>query len=310
MKTRICSQVDCDPELIREFNNGWIDVARLQKMSKMMKDASYELLRQYSFKLEAIEKAQTLKLVLDSVATHKQDGRPCAIYDGKKEPHFSEERICSRFANRLEYFWLIHVTPILFLSSGVLMSLMTVLVIFFEISLYLSLEDSNLYNQWTNFSKENKGSSFFLANLFCIVPLSYICASSYFGLFRIKVQSIYALHSNQQTDPPCLVFSGMLLMRLAIAVAYNFLELSRVKQCAFFEVMGPLVKIQFLGEGFNRWIFPSLLILTILLTAFDCFGRILNCVGLRQFAFDEEYAEEKVIEGNTVIERHLKAAGQ
>jgi hypothetical protein len=81
----------------------------------------------------------------------------------------------------------------------------------------------------------------------------------------------------------------MLLMRLAIAVAYNFLELSRVKKCAFFEVMGPLVKIQFLGEGFNKWIFPTLFLLTIFLTAFDCIGRILNCVGLKQYALDDNY---------------------
>lgn len=73
----------------------------------------------------------------------------------------------------------------------------------------------------------------------------------------------------------------MLLMRLSIAVAYNFLELSRVKSCAFFEVMGPLVKISFLGEGFNKWIFPSLLLITIFMTVFDCFGRVLNCIGLK-----------------------------
>lgn len=86
-------------------------------------------------------------------------------------------------------------------------------------------------------------------------------------------------------------------MRLSVAVAYNFLELSQIQKCAFFQVMGPLVKITFLGEGFNKWVFPSLLLITIFLTGFDCFGRILNCVGLKQYAFDEEYREEKVIEG-------------
>lgn len=70
--------------------------------------------------------------------------------------------------------------------------------------------------------------------------------------------------------------------------------------------MGPLVHIDFLGESFNKWIFPSLLILMILLTAFDCFGRMLNCIGLKQYAFDEDYAEEKVIEGKAVIERYQR----
>ena len=109
---------------------------------------------------------------------------------------------------------------------------------------------------------------------------------------------MYAIHSKRQTDPPCLVFSGMLLMRVAIAVAYNFLELSRVKKCAFFEVMGPLVKIGFLGEGFNKWIFPSLLFLMIFMTGFNCVGRILNCIGFSQYSFNEEYKEEKVFIGS------------
>lgn len=99
-------------------------------------------------------------------------------------------------------------------------------------------------------------------------------------------------------------------MRLSISVAYNFLELSRVRKCAFFEVMGPLVKIKFLGESFNKWVFPSLLLITILLTAFDCFGRVLNCIGLKQYAFDENFAEEKVIEGRSVIERYHQRKAQ
>ena len=70
--------------------------------------------------------------------------------------------------------------------------------------------------------------------------------------------------------------------------------------------MGPLVKIQFLGEGFNKWVFPSLLLITIFLTLFDCFGRLLNCIGMKQFAFDETFHEEKIIEGEAAIERYHK----
>lgn len=142
--------------------------------------------------------------------------------------------------------------------------------------------------------------------MICMVPLAYICAASFYGFFKIKINSFYALHPKQKTDPSCLVYSGMLFMRLSISVAYNFLELSKVKNCAFFEVMGPLVKIQFLGEGFNKWVFPSLLLITIFLTLFDCFGRLLNCIGMKQFAFDETFHEEKIIEGEAAIDRYHK----
>ena len=94
------------------------------------------------------------------------------------------------------------------------------------------------------------------------------------------------------TDPVSLAYSGLLLTRLAIAVSYNYLEISDVHGSAFFTVMGPMDNIEFLGENFNKWVFPSLMFLTIFLTVTDCCSRILNCVGLKQYAFDEEYTEE------------------
>lgn len=53
-----------------------------------------------------------------------------------------------------------------------------------------------------------------------------------------------------------------------------------------------------------------MLLLTIFLTVFDVIGRVLNCVGLKQYSFDEDYAEERVIEGKQVIERYLKVKSQ
>ena len=311
VKTRHCSRVNIESELLEQYNNGFIDIPHLQKLNKLVKDATYELRRQHKFKMEAIDESLRLKKILDSVVQHREHGSPCAIYDSKRQAHFNEESVFYRFCNRIEYFFNVHMSPILLLIVAFVFCILTAVVIFFEFSLYFSWDTNNgIYAAWVSFSSENKESSFFLANLICILPLTYICSASYFGLFKIKVQSVYALHSGQQTDPPCLVFSGMLLMRLASAVAYNFLELSRVKDCAFFQVMGPLVKIQFLGEGFNKWIFPTLLLLTIFLTVFDVIGRVLNCVGLRQYAFDEDYAEERVIEGKQVIERYLKNKSQ
>lgn len=136
--------------------------------------------------------------------------------------------MCSKLANRLEYFWHVYGTPCLIAIAAVCFFWLSIIVVLFQVSLYLSWEASGVYKAWSTYSEDNKSTSFFVANLLCVIPLSYICASSYIGLFKIKVHSFYALHPKQQTDPPCLVYSGLLLMRLANAVAYNFLELSRV----------------------------------------------------------------------------------
>jgi len=83
------------------------------------------------------------------------------------------------------------------------------------------------------------------------------------------------------TDPGSLVYSAMLLTKLAVSVAYNFLALSGVDNCAFFVVMGPLSSISWLGSSFNKFVFPTCLFLMVFLTIFDIYSRILNCIGLK-----------------------------
>ena len=45
VKSKVTSSKDCDQVLIDEYNNGWINVNSLQKISKLVKDATYELVR-------------------------------------------------------------------------------------------------------------------------------------------------------------------------------------------------------------------------------------------------------------------------
>ncbi len=120
-------------------------------------------------------------------------------------------------------------------------------------------------------------------NFICLIPLSYICAASNLGMFSIKVYSVYEVHGNQTTDPGSLVYSAMLLTKLAVSVAYNFLGLTGVDNCAFFVVMGPLDQVAWMGASFDRFVFPTCLFLMVFLTAFGVYGRILNCLGLKQY---------------------------
>lgn len=78
----------------------------------------------------------------------------------------------------------------------------------------------------------------------------------------------------------------MLLVRLAVPVAYNFLSLCGIYECAFFKVMGPLSKVEFLGDAINTFVYPCVLILACVLATFRVDGRIYNLLGLRQYEFD------------------------
>lgn len=138
LKDRAIRQEDCELELIEKYNNGYIDIPRLQKLHKLIKDACTELLREHTFKVEAIQQSESLKKVLDSIEEHRQNGRGRAMYNAKKEPHFRDTNICGRFFNCLEYTCRVHLSPLVYIFLSAIFCLLTISVLFFETSLYLS----------------------------------------------------------------------------------------------------------------------------------------------------------------------------
>ena len=134
-------------------------------------------------------------------------------------------------------------------------------------------------------------NSYIEFNLICLIPLGYICGAANYGIINLKFSRFFSLHSNGMTEPAMLVYSGALLMKLAVSVAYNFLSLTGVDNCAFFIVMGPLQEIAFLGPDFNRYVLPSCLFFMMFLTIFHVYDWFMSKSGFQKFDFDPEYAD-------------------
>lgn len=71
-----------------------------------------------------------------------------------------------------------------------------------------------------------------------------------------------------------IIFVYSMMLRLAVPIGYNFMILTRIEKSAFYEVMGPLRFVTFLGEDFNKWVFPICLLLMALITAFNIYGNL------------------------------------
>ena len=54
-----------------------------------------------------------------------------------------------------------------------------------------------------------------------------------------------------------------------------------MEKAAIYDVMGAVKYVSFLGEDFNRWVFPLGLLLMAFLTGFKIYGRLANCIGLK-----------------------------
>ena len=44
--------------------------------------------------------------------------------------------------------------------------------------------------------------------MLCFIPLSYLCTTTYFGVFHYKITSFYEMHPNRTTDNASLLFSA------------------------------------------------------------------------------------------------------
>lgn len=94
------------------------------------------------------------------------------------------------------------------------------------------------------------------------------------------------MHDHGLTSPGNMIYSGSLLTNLGVSIAYNFISITGNTKNAFFIVMAELQNIDFLGPGFNRLVFPSLLFLMMLMTMFHVYDWIANSIGFQKFDFD------------------------
>ncbi len=129
----------------------------------------------------------------------------------------------------------------------------------------------NMLGEMVKNSVKNDYVSFLVTYLVCMLPIAYICLCANFGMMNIKIGSLFALHTNQMTDPACLVQSAMLITKLSVAVAYNFLKIIEIEDCAFFRVMGPISNIDFIGSYITKYLYPVCLLVMAFLTVFRIF---------------------------------------
>lgn len=151
--------------------------------------------------------------------------------------------------------------------------------------------------------KTNHGSVGTL--ILCFFPLAYILSSIYIALFKLKLKGRYGLYSNNQTDPPNLVWSAFIMCRLAPSITYNFLLFIKVEDTQFSKVMKVIDLVPVFGEGFTMF-FPMILILFCLLNLTNFYARLMEKLGMNQFAYADKLDDSKLKEGRALL---LKSRG-
>lgn len=154
----------------------------------------------------------------------------------------------------------------------------------------------------------------FSIEIISLLFLGYLSYCAFTTILKVKFFNLYYLAPHHQTNEHSLIFSGMLVCRLAPPLCLNFLGMihmdshiikKSVFETYFTQVMGHMDVISIISDGFNIY-FPMLMLAFCLATWFSLGSRALNALGFQQFMLNETIALELVQEGRDLIAREKR----
>lgn len=197
---------------------------------------------------------------------------------------------------KAEYLLEVYLKPAFYRILSIVTLLFSITIIFGESTLYL---ESNISPLRIIFQYDY---DVFTTELLILIPLTYIVITSHLPLFEIRLEGIYGLYKNKNTQPSSLIYSACFLARLMPILTYNFLMLINNKKTEFMELMETLQFMPKICEQYFIY-FPVVLSLLCCLNGFNLYNKFVRAVGLGKFAFAEELKLERQVEGRMLIAR-------
>ena len=121
-----------------------------------------------------------------------------------------------------------------------------------------------------------------LQQIICIILLLYLFCCVAYTVFKVRVSSLYYVGPHH-TDTNSLIYNGTVLLRVSIALAYNFGVLLDVQDGGLQQLI-KVDDIAFLGQKFNQ-IFPIFMAVWALLIAVHAISKLMSLLDIQRFQF-------------------------
>lgn len=199
----------------------------------------------------------------------------------------------SHYLEMAEWLWHCALKQLLQRTLAFTLGLMSFALLFAEATLLPNKVDLSLFS-WLIKALETQ--EIFVQTV-AFIPLMYMCACTYFSLFKLGTFTFYYLTPKYTSSVSLLMICSM-VARYAAPIAYNFLNLLRLgegnTETTFEKRMGKMDEAApFFNDSFNR-IYPLFMVVYTILIASNVFDRIINFFGSwRKFLFklDSEDAD-------------------
>ncbi|KAI7545323.1 hypothetical protein KC331_g6279, partial [Hortaea werneckii] len=156
----------------------------------------------------------------------------------------------------------------------------------------------------------------FAGQLIAALWLLYMDACALYAISDVRVWGNRAL-VKRQTYPESACWYSLQVAKLTVPLSYNFITLLSpvvYQKTQFYGFLGQLINLTPLGEGFSRF-FPCFLLLPVLMSLFNVYGRMKRVVGFGGVLEDETEGNPSGSgtggwrEGRAIIEAELQRRG-
>ena len=231
-------------------------------------------------------------------------------------PSFTEHSpTAAVWRRQLQWYLELVIKPCFMKVCGVLLFVLSITLVWSEVTFFSSDPTVSLFAILIDVTNHY---NFFLSMEFisCLL-IMYMCACTYYTVFKMKFFNYYYFAGNHQTDANSLLFSGYLFCRLTYALCLNFLAMIHMdghitagrggdrSETNFTLFMGHLDLLAFISKGFNIY-YPMILILVCFATYFRLGRRCLHCFGVDQFLVDDDFSSDLVRDGKDITKRERR----
>lgn len=282
----------------------------LADLTRKLKRARHAKMRFSDSWDRLVRSALNTQAILDSAASKRLEFRK-SPYDTPSSNFLSRISFLTPYTR---YHLHAHLIPLLYYVSSAIFALASTAIIWSEVVKSLEAKLSLVGLTVVHHPRSGRSQIGFTGQLIAGAWLSYMCACTFYSLTEVKIWGNRAL-VRRGTYPESATWYSLQVAKLTVPLAYNFitfLPLSVYHKASFYVFLGRPIDLTQAWAGFSAY-FPILILVPVLATSFNLYGKVKNVCGFGDLLEDEEDAADGAVsgswrEGRALIEREVQAA--
>jgi hypothetical protein len=269
---------------------------------------------------KAVRVANSTKIQWSSLAEQSLDLEDIDINRASSDRIFkstirSKSKMSNKFTLALEWYWKVWIRIWAYRVVAVMLLFLSVCIIWSEVLFSVVKPHLSIFAFLVYIG--HQFGQYTAIEILSIVVVAYLSICAYFTVFKIRLFNLYYLSPHHNTDGDSLLFSAMLLSRLALPICLNYLYMIQVVRLKVNSDEDPVPQTSFaLANGntelipwltnYVYYLYPVLIVLICIATVFSIGSRISSLLGYQKFMGEDDFSADYIEEGKALIKRERR----